>query len=271
MQKHLWCFPILATLVAFSGCGDKNNEAGSGSAFESFGENGGSYTGKYRYNVEGCDTGEHVFNSLAERCQMLADETLNHGCAQKIRLSTYQRSCGTRAAAVASAPGAGSGNGAESASGNLSEISAPTDVPVSFSPPRPSALTVLAKLTPNLEVKTSEVSGSVITTVNGSFHVASQGLPAKDIQLSYSSKVVFAELPEDCVLSVRNFEPIRRSDTLVRFTLVGIDSRATLTAGTGCAAALRRMARYGFQARFEQAYLVSPGSVGTSTVYLSVF
>lgn len=271
MQKSLMGICVLATLTAFSGCGDKNDgsEAGSGSFS---GSGGNSYSGSYQYKVNGCDTGVQTFSSLEERCQKLADDALNHYCARSSRLYAYQRACGS---------------GMQNAAAET-DASGMTDVPVTHSRPRsgptraevqsqqqqsrfPSEITILGKLAPRLDVKTAEEKGAVSTILSGSFAIAGEALPPGDIHLSYSPKVVFEGLPADCTLSVRNFEVIRRSEALVSFTLMGIDTRASIAAGTGCGPALRRFARHGFQARFENAYVVSLGSVGSATVFLSVY
>ena len=39
----------------------------------------------YQYEVNGCDTGKHEFDSLAEYCEGLADDDLNNGCAADLR------------------------------------------------------------------------------------------------------------------------------------------------------------------------------------------
>lgn len=138
-------------------------------------------------------------------------------------------------------------------------------------PKSPAELQVSGHLEPAFRIRTSEVSGNVITTLEGTFNLAVQALPG-DVELSYADAVRFEGLPPGCTLSVWNFEPLRRGETVVHFTLAGIDTRKAITRGQGCASALQRFARTGFQARFESAIVSSPfGSPRPSSVELTVY
>jgi hypothetical protein len=49
----------------------------------------------YDYTVNGCDTGKHESNTVAELCEQLRDDQLNNGCAQDFRKMDYaDASCG---------------------------------------------------------------------------------------------------------------------------------------------------------------------------------
>ena len=50
-----------------------------------------SYT--YQYSENGCDTGSHNFDSKADYCAALKNESLNNGCASDLRESAHQQDC----------------------------------------------------------------------------------------------------------------------------------------------------------------------------------
>lgn len=47
----------------------------------------------YHYSENGCDTGEHSFSSKKEYCDALKNESLNQGCAPRLRLSAGSKDC----------------------------------------------------------------------------------------------------------------------------------------------------------------------------------
>lgn len=69
-----------------NGAGGGNSGGGSG------GGNSSSYS--YQFVENGCDTGKHQFPSLAEYCNALKDNSLNNGCAYRMRMETYKQKCG---------------------------------------------------------------------------------------------------------------------------------------------------------------------------------
>ncbi len=47
----------------------------------------------YDFEFNGCPTGKHEFNSKAELCQGLQNDSLNGGCAQSLRQEYFQAQC----------------------------------------------------------------------------------------------------------------------------------------------------------------------------------
>ena len=82
-MKYLFAFFLLTT-VACSGSVD-------GSADLELSENSESYS--YDYNINGCKTGEHSFNSRRDYCLGLADDSLNNYCAGDLRCRVFKQEC----------------------------------------------------------------------------------------------------------------------------------------------------------------------------------
>ena len=58
------------------------------------GNNGlNSESTSYQLSYNGCDTGEHSFDSVEKYCDGLRDEQLNHGCAIKSRKQLFNQNC----------------------------------------------------------------------------------------------------------------------------------------------------------------------------------
>jgi hypothetical protein len=68
---------LLALALAFSafGCGSSENK-------------------KYQFELNGCNTSEHAFDSQQAYCDGLRSNSLNNGCAESMRQSAYERDCG---------------------------------------------------------------------------------------------------------------------------------------------------------------------------------
>lgn len=82
MKKILF---TLCALTLISACGKSSNESSD--------QTTESTTMKYQYIVNGCDTGEHVFNSKKAYCDGLKNDKLNNGCAESSRRDTYRDEC----------------------------------------------------------------------------------------------------------------------------------------------------------------------------------
>jgi hypothetical protein len=74
-MKLVICLGLVATVLMASGCGVDEEK----------------FT--YQYNVNGCDTGEHSFESKDAYCSALKDDALNKGCAARMRQSRFQSEC----------------------------------------------------------------------------------------------------------------------------------------------------------------------------------
>lgn len=72
MKKFGFCVVALA----LSACGDANSE-----------------NFQYEYEVNGCKTGAHSFDSKQSYCEGLKDDSLNNGCAYSIRKEEFRRQC----------------------------------------------------------------------------------------------------------------------------------------------------------------------------------
>lgn len=48
---------------------------------------------KYRYSVQGCDTGAKTFDDLGSYCEGLKNNQLNNFCAENLRLEAYNKQC----------------------------------------------------------------------------------------------------------------------------------------------------------------------------------
>lgn len=70
-------FFAAAVLAVAAGCNIQNNS-------EEF---------SYEFDVNGCSTGKHTFNSRDAYCKALADEALNNGCAYSLRKQTFEANC----------------------------------------------------------------------------------------------------------------------------------------------------------------------------------
>jgi hypothetical protein len=70
-------FYVIAVFFAFSamGCGSSDSK-------------------KYQFSFNGCDTGEHAFDSTEAYCAGLKSNSLNNGCAEALRKDAYERDCG---------------------------------------------------------------------------------------------------------------------------------------------------------------------------------
>ena len=70
-------FYVIAAILALTtvGCGSGDNK-------------------KYQFVLNGCDTGEHSFDSVAAYCTGLKSNTTNNGCAESMRKDAYERDCG---------------------------------------------------------------------------------------------------------------------------------------------------------------------------------
>lgn len=262
MQQRIFLIFTTVSVIAFSGCGKKDEGAtASGS--------GGRGSGAYVMEENGCNTGRHSYGSNAQYCQMLLDDALNNYCARGMREQDYEARCGKLPESAASISRPRTINNPVTTPGTDSG----TDVTASGSQTRrkfPRQLTIMGRLTSDVGVKSSRSNGAVVTTLEGSFTTSLEA--DYRVELSLASKIEFADMPEECVLSVKNFTSMRSGQTTVQFTLVGIDTRSEPGVAKSCAATLRRFARYGFQARFLGAYLVTPtAGVGQATVNLSVF
>lgn len=47
----------------------------------------------YKFEVNGCSTEQHSFDSDQTYCEGLRSDSLNHGCAEELRKEAYQRDC----------------------------------------------------------------------------------------------------------------------------------------------------------------------------------
>lgn len=47
----------------------------------------------YNFDLNGCKTGKHQFNSLEEMCMGLQNDTLNNSCASELRVNHFQTFC----------------------------------------------------------------------------------------------------------------------------------------------------------------------------------
>ncbi len=47
----------------------------------------------YDYEYNGCKTGSHSFNNLADLCSGLQNSALNNGCAYPLREEKFKESC----------------------------------------------------------------------------------------------------------------------------------------------------------------------------------
>ena len=110
----------------------------------------------YQLNENGCDTGSHTFNTRADYCAGLNDETLNNGCALDLRQQLIQQNCGVADPAPA-----------------------PTriDVGVTEVAPKkaalPSELNVKAKISAPLTLKILEEDPTILITLDGKFKIES--------------------------------------------------------------------------------------------------
>ena len=70
-------------LVLISACGKDQSNGSSGES----GASSATQTARYSYKFElnGCSTGEHTAATKAELCNMLSDESANHFCAPGMR------------------------------------------------------------------------------------------------------------------------------------------------------------------------------------------
>ncbi len=48
---------------------------------------------KYQYSYNGCDTGEHKFDSVDGLCASLQSDSANRGCAESIREQSFKSQC----------------------------------------------------------------------------------------------------------------------------------------------------------------------------------
>jgi hypothetical protein len=72
-------------ILALAGCGKSTGTEEAALVSSAF---------SYEAIDNGCDTGYHEFNSLAEECTGLQDEKLNHLCALSARKSFFlKKSC----------------------------------------------------------------------------------------------------------------------------------------------------------------------------------
>lgn len=256
MQKRIICGLAAVYLMAFTACGKKDEKPVEGPL-----EDGGRISvGRYRYTVNGCDTGEHVYNTHDQYCAMILDDNLNHHCAGVLRKKFHAEQCsaGARGDSVV---GAANGNGSLDGS--------PADSTRPRSEGSAQMLMIVGRLAPGLRAQQFEARGSVQTTLTGTFTTALE--TEHRIELNTSSKIDFVGMPSECILSVKNFSSIGKGPMTVQFTLSGIDSRAAIRSGRGCVAALQRMAQFGFQARFFDVYFITPtGGISRTNVELSV-
>src|SRR4051812_25912080 len=49
----------------------------------------------YEFTFNGCDTGQHSFESNTAYCEGLRSDALNHGCAYDLRKDAYLNECGS--------------------------------------------------------------------------------------------------------------------------------------------------------------------------------
>jgi len=75
-------FYLFAALIftTIQSCGDLNL-------------NKNSYSYSYQFNSNGCDTGQHNFNSRQEMCNTLKDNSANSNCAYNERYAKFQSDC----------------------------------------------------------------------------------------------------------------------------------------------------------------------------------
>ncbi|MGZ3723850.1 MAG: hypothetical protein ACXVA9_12995 [Bdellovibrionales bacterium] len=72
--------------------GGSNPAAGTSSSSSSI-------TKRYQFNINGCDTGEHIITTSSEEetakqyCQTLRDNSANNGCAEGFRRASFKIEC----------------------------------------------------------------------------------------------------------------------------------------------------------------------------------
>lgn len=93
MNKFLVVQLILTQLML--SCGSSNSGDGSPTSPKQQNQNGVDVSQSFTYQLEvnGCNTGEHTFNSKIAYCEALEDQALNKGCALNERDRLYFATC----------------------------------------------------------------------------------------------------------------------------------------------------------------------------------
>src|SRR5687768_17578087 len=79
-KKNVLILVILSTVLSLTatGCGGDDYDDVNGNSSSST-----SYS--YQFSENGCDTGKHTFDSLQAECDGLQSDSLNKGCALRLR------------------------------------------------------------------------------------------------------------------------------------------------------------------------------------------
>lgn len=85
------CFNVSIILLALTASGCGSTSVGRDGVKNESKDEKQDYT--YHFTVNGCDTGEHHFDSVQAYCSGLKNEALNHYCAAEVRLNAWEQSC----------------------------------------------------------------------------------------------------------------------------------------------------------------------------------
>lgn len=94
-MKILISLALVLNLFALIGCGnnrdsDSKNCTGT-NCNNTHIDRSATYT--YRFNFNGCDTGQHSATSLEGYCSNLRNDKLNRFCAQQMRYEKFRAEC----------------------------------------------------------------------------------------------------------------------------------------------------------------------------------